>query len=52
MPNYKWYYNLRVNTITKEAQEDYVTISRKLLNLTSKNSALRIAEDVRNTIRI
>lgn len=42
---FKWYYGLRENTITKDIQEDYVAIPRKLLSLTSKDLALRIAEE-------
>ena len=42
---FKWYYDLRENTITKDVQEDYVTIPRKLLSLTPKDLALRIAEE-------
>lgn len=42
---YKWYYDLRENTITKDVQEDYVVLLRKLLSLTPKDLALRIAEE-------
>lgn len=42
---FKWYYDLRENTITKDIQEDYVAIPKKLLSLTPKDLALRIAEE-------
>ena len=42
---FKWYYDLRENTLTKDVQEDYVAIPRKLLSLTPKDLALRIAEE-------
>lgn len=42
---FKWYYDLRENTITKDVQEDYVAIPRKMLSLTPKDLALRIAEE-------
>ena len=42
---YKWYFDLRENTITRDVQEDYVAIPRKLLSLTPKDLAKRIAEE-------
>ena len=42
---FKWYYDLRENTITKDVKEDYVASPRKLLSLTPKDLAFRIAEE-------
>ena len=45
MAVFKWYFDLRENTITQDVKEDYVAIPRKLLSLTPKDLALRIAEE-------
>lgn len=42
---YKWYYDLRENTITQDIEEDYTAIPKKLLSLTPKDLALRISEE-------
>lgn len=45
MANFKWYYDLRENVITQNVEEDYVAIPRRLLSLTPKDLAARIAEE-------
>lgn len=45
MASYKWYFDLRENTITQDVKEDYVAIPRKMLSLTPKDLAKWIAEE-------
>lgn len=44
MANYKWYFDLRENAMTKDVIDDYTAIPRKMLTLTPKDMAIRIAE--------
>ena len=45
MASYKWYFDLRENTITQDVKEDYVAVPRKMLSLTPKDLAKWIAEE-------
>lgn len=57
---YKWYFDLRDNSMTTDDKEDYVAVPRRLLTITPKEVAARVAEErteyraetVENVVRI
>lgn len=57
---YKWYYDLRENTITKDVLEDYVAVPRRVVSLSPKDISQKVVdkgseyrvETIENIIRI
>ncbi len=57
---YKWYFDLRENTMTSDDKEDYTAVPRRMLTITPKEVAERVAEErseyraetVENVVRI